>query len=327
VCVIETTWKGGLDGELGPYVQEALDIPEEDKGQRSWRILFFAWHTCTSYRQSHGYIDGESAKYFLSLAKLGVTLTNEQKLWYAEKRRTATNPKTVKEEYPSLMHECWENMPEGSIYGQYIETAKNSGRINNFQPDKKWPVHTFWDLGHPLNTVTWLVQVTREEIRILDVIMELDITLEERAAMLRAKAWDYGTHFLPWDADENNSAGLKQVDEFRRVLGPGVQVVPRTNSVWHAISLVRSLFPRFVFHRERCRTGIEHLSRYRAERETSTGIAKDVPLHDRYSHAADAFRQIAQAIDGHLLESANAVGGYVRGEESRLRVVRAGSWV
>ena len=97
VCVIETTWKGGLDGEIGPYVNEALSVPDAAKGAKSWRILFFGWQTEPSYRQSHGHIDPVSDEYFRDLARKGVHLTHEQKLWYAEKRRTSTEPQFTDE--------------------------------------------------------------------------------------------------------------------------------------------------------------------------------------------------------------------------------------
>lgn len=326
LCVIETTWKGGLDGEVGPYVQEALSVPEDQKGPKSWRILFFGWQTCAAYQQSHGVVDPESERYFAEVEKHGVILTREQKLWYAEKRRTATSAKTIKEEYPTLVHECWENLPQGSIYGRWIEEARAQGRITAFWSDRRWPVHTFWDLGHPLNTVTWLMQITPQEIRVIDILMEVDMTLEERAAWLRAKGWDYGCHCLPWDADEANSQSIKPVDEFRRVLGPSVRVVPKVLSVWDRISLTRGQLPRVVFHAENCKAGIEHLSRYRAERESTTGVAKDVPVHDRYSHAADAFGQMAQAIQAGLIEGGNVVGAHTPSAPRQLEVKKAGAW-
>ena len=69
---------------------------------------------------------------------------------------------------------------------------------------------------------------------------------------------------------------------------------------------------------------IEFLGRFRAERETSTGIAKDVPLHDRYSHAASAFAQLGLVISGGLVQYANHVGERnPMVERNPLRVVRA----
>ena len=319
-CVVETTWEGGLDGELGPYVAEALRVPEEQKGRRSWRILFFGWHTDRLYRQSHGYVDAESAKYFQEAEAMGLVLEHEQKLWYAERRRTKSR---VKAEFPSFAHECWDSMPEGSIYGAWIERAKDAGRINDFQTDTRWPVHTFWDLGLPINTVCWLIQVTPQEIRVLDVQMELDITLVERWARLRAKGFTFGTHYLPWEADAAGTTGIKDVDEFRRVCGPNVRIVPVTHNKWTAITATREMFGRFVFHATNCEVGLEHLKRYRAERATSSGIAKDVPVHDKYSHAADAFRQCVQAIHAGMIEGGQAVGAVVQKSANAGMVRRA----
>lgn len=326
VCVIETTWKGGLDGELGAYVTEALSTPEKDLGPQSWRILFFPWWGCPRYSRSYGQIDATSLEYFKKIEQAGVVLTDAQKRWYAEKRRTATSDKTMMEEYPSLVHECWQNLPQGSIYGRWMGEALSEGRITPFLPDKRFPVHTYWDIGHPLNTVTWLMQVTPNEIRVLDILMEVDMTLEERAAHLRALGWDYGWHYLPWDADEKNTQSIKPIDEFRRVLGWNVMVVPKVMSVWDRINATRAVLPRCVFQSERCRVGIEHLNRYRAERESSTGISRDVPVHDRYSHAADAFGQMACAITAGLVENGSSVGGRVAAQGNKLMVKKAGVW-
>lgn len=319
LCVIETTWKGGLDGEVGPYVVESLATPESEKGPKSWRILFFGWQSCPLYRQEHGYIDSISAKYFAEVEAAGVTLTQEQKLWYAEKRRTATSAKTIKEEYPTLVHECWENVPAGSIYGTQIELAKSSGRVRDFETDR-WPVHTFWDLGLPINTVTWYAQIRPEAILILDVDFELDIEMTERVALIRAKGWNYGMHFLPWEAGQKGTLSTSPAAEYAKHLGQTVRVVPQIGRVTDGINLVQKDFSRMVFHKERCGKALDWLAHYRSERESSSGIAKDVPVHDRYSHAADALRQVSQAIAAGLIEGGNTVGATV---DSKPRIIQA----
>lgn len=345
IKIIETTWQGGLDGEMGPYVNEALDTPEHQKGPKSWRILFFPWFTEPTYRQPHGYIDPVSAAYFREiapkiLADHGAVLTPEQMLWYAEKRRTAVSAKTMKEEYPSLCSECWENVPVGSIYGKWIDEARVEGRISNFTAPRDYPVHTFWDLGHSMNTVDILIQITPNQIRIVDALMEVDMTVEQRGEWHKQLGWNYGNHYLPWDADTDNaSIGIKPIDHYRRVFGPTCRVVPQCRTKWDGIGIVRANFNRFVFCADalakdtstpggRVKQLIEHLGRYRAERETSTGIAKDEPVHDRYSHAADALRQLGQAMWSGLVENANTVGGRPQlfaDVGRRIRVVGAGS--
>ena len=75
-----------------------------------------------------------------------------------------------------------------------------------------------------------------------------------------------------------------------------------------------------VFHKERCGKALDWLAHYRSERESSSGIAKDVPVHDRYSHAADALRQVSQAIAAGLIEGGNTVGATV---DSKPRIIQA----
>jgi len=327
VIVVETTWHGGLDGELGPFVNEALNTPEDQKGRPSWRILFFPWWGSASYRSDDGYEDPDSRRYFDKLVdEYGITLDAPQRRWYSSQRRTR-GARAMRSQFPSVMSECWESMPEGSILGPSIERARSEQRIKAYMPDGRWPVHTFWDLGHPLNTVTWLAQVTPEEIRVLDVIMELDVTLESRAALLAAKGWTYGNHFLPHDAGIRQTSGLCQADEFRRIfmaVGGHVRIVPRVADVWQGINALRGIFPRLVFRDPECRPGIDHLARYHAVRETSTGIARDEPVHDRYSHASDAIRQLAQALDGHMLAGGHSVAPSVgRARSTADQIIRA----
>lgn len=337
LCVIETTWKGGLDGEIGPYVTEALETPEDQRGPKSWRIMFFGWQLCPLYRQSHGYIDAISAEYFRECEKKGVLLDHEQKLWYAEKRRTATSAKTIKEEYPTFVEECWENTPVGSIYGKWIEEARAGGRIINTLPPRDYPVHTFWDIGHPNNTVALLVQMTPTQIRIVDVLMETDATIEQRGEWMRQTGWDFGVHYFPWDADsDKDSIGTSPMTTFRRVFGPTCRVVPKCHSQWDGISAMRTNFNRCVFVCDnnakigdhstpgaRMKQFLEFLGRFRADRETSTGIAKDVPVHDRYSHCASAFAQLGLTILGGGIEHANSVGYRQPQARQPLKVIRA----
>lgn len=308
LCVIETTWEGGLDGEVGNFAKEALATPEESKGPKSWRILFFGWHTDKGNRQSHGYIDGESAKYFEDCEVLGLFLDHEQKLWYAEKRRTMDSVGTnVKSEYPTFVHECWHQLPKGSIYGPWLEKARADGRISNFLVDTRWPVDTFWDCGHPLNTVTWLIQTTPWEIRVVGVLMDLDITLEERKARLDATGFNFRYHCIPWETDEKNTHSKKPSDEYRRVLGSGVRVIDKIDNKWTGIGYIRGMFSRMAFHATNCEQGIDHLGRYWAKTESSTGTAVDTPVHDKFSHAADAFRQYGQAVENGVIPNAQTV--------------------
>ena len=49
------------------------------------------------------------------------------------------------------------------------------------------PWSNCWDLGSPLNTVTWFFQIVGPEIRIIDCDSDLDLTPVQRVARMLAK--------------------------------------------------------------------------------------------------------------------------------------------
>jgi hypothetical protein len=97
-------------------------------------------------------------------------------------------------------------------------------------------------------------------------------------------------------------------------------VVPRTSDVWQGINATRNILTSCIFHK-RCSeqvwdediqshyvSGIECLEYYRCAPSGSNGVIKNAPLHDQYSHGADAFRMFSEALAIGCV-SKNARGG------------------
>jgi hypothetical protein len=300
ITIVETTWSGGLDGEPGKLVQEALDTPEDQKCPKSWRVMFFDWMSEPTYTQEHGYIDKASAKHFADCEAMGAKFTHGQKLWYAEIIRTKGLNK-AKSQYPTFQHECWESVPEGSIYGDLIELSRAEGKIFDF-PIPDTAVDTFWDFGHPINTVCWFAQITSSEIRVIGCDMDRDIELTDRFADYKAIGYAFGTHYLPWDTGEKQSSGKTQAQMFTAdlrlaKLGGCVKIVPCTPTVWDGIGDLKKVWSRLVFHQTNTKEALAQLAQYRFIRESSTGIVKNVPVHNKYSHKGDSLRQLGQALN------------------------------
>ena len=85
-------------------------------------------------------------------------------------------------------------------------------------------------------------------------------------------------------------------------------VIPRTSDVWQGINATRNILPSCIFHK-RCSqqvwdddiqdsyvSGIECLENYRVAPSGANGALKAMPLHDQYSHGADAFRMFSEAL-------------------------------
>jgi phage terminase large subunit len=63
-----------------------------------------------------------------------------------------------------------------------------------------------------------------------------------------------------------------------------------------SINAARTVFPNCYFDRENTADGLNCLRHYRYDVDPETGQFSKQPLHDQYSHGADAFRYIALMI-------------------------------
>ena len=87
----------------------------------------------------------------------------------------------------------------------------------------------------------------------------------------------------------------KSAAEIMTALGWEVEVIP-IGDVEHGIRLGRMLFPRLWMDKEKTFRLQECLKRYRRSINATTNQPGG-PLHDEYSHGADAFRYLATCID------------------------------
>jgi hypothetical protein len=296
--VIETTWMGGKKGELWELVEPILRNDPNAKGV----IYFFPWHDDPEAIETEGSITKETEEYFKQLeSKLGKRFNQEQKKWYAAKKvkyRHAT-----KREYPSTLAEAFAAPIKGAIYAPYLDEAEAEQRITNFPVDRSALVHTAWDLGTPFNTVTWFFQMIGQEIRIVDCMLEKNLTPVDRVAAINAKGYPLGVHLFPHDGKRDTDTGESIADKFTQAGLSNIRIVPRTKSVWVGINATEEAFPRFLFHRANTEKGRERLVNYRVDNESSTGKAIETPVHDRNSHAADALRMIKEGETAGLIRA------------------------
>jgi hypothetical protein len=152
------------------------------------------------------------------------------------------------------------------------------------------------------------------EIRVIDVDMDLDVPPVERVARMLAKGCFYGSHFLPHDAAQTMKSGRTFLNELKDAGLANCRAVPRTYDIWVGINRLRQMLPRFSFRVPQCEKGVEMLSVYHTARETSTGVARDEPVHDFSSHACDALRVIAEAEAAGMLRTAGSTSNVRRRE-------------
>jgi phage terminase large subunit len=192
---------------------------------------------------------------------------------------------------------------EGAIYFEAMAASINAGRIRQVQHDGALKTHVIVDLGWNDATTIILCQKVASEIRIIHYIEGNQRTLADYSAELKALRLDdqpmnWGDVWLPHDGFHVRHQTGK--DDAAVMRGLGWNIAPKEGltmtTINNGINRAREIFPRVFFHDTRCERLIECLKRYRWNVSQKTGEAA-APLHDEYSHGADAFRYMALASD------------------------------
>lgn len=181
----------------------------------------------------------------------------------------------------------------GAYYGKEMEEAMRSGRIGDVPWDDKLPVHTAWDLGYSDSTAIWFWQMAAGQIRVIDFYENHGHQIPHYAAVLAAKPYRYGEHWFPPDVRAHVLGMHRTRVETLIEHGLKPRVLPE-QKVMDGINAARVLFPRIWFDKG-CGEGLEALRQYRTDFDEKLKVFKEHPLHNWASHAADAFRYMAEA--------------------------------
>lgn len=185
---------------------------------------------------------------------------------------------------------------KGTYYSQYMADAAAGGRIRSVPYDPSLGVITAWDLGIGDATAIWFAQRIFREVRLIDY-MEIDGKgIPEIVRALKAKPYIYTTHLLPHDASARELGTGKSRQEVLRSLGIIADIVPKLK-VDDGIQAVRNLLPLCWFDEEKTHQGLECLREYRRAWDFKLNMFQNKPLHNEFSHGADAFRMLAIGID------------------------------
>lgn len=188
----------------------------------------------------------------------------------------------------------WAAAVRGSYYALEMERTRKEGKITNVPHAKILPVDVAFDLGMDDATAIWFVQCVGQEIRLIDYQEFSNTSLQDILIQLSREPYVYGTAILPHDAQVRElSTGRTRVQTFEEcALFQSVEVTPRIK-IGDGINAVRQLFPQLYFDQSRTLKGVDCLENYRKQYDPKTGEFKENPVHDKFSHGADAMRYLA----------------------------------
>jgi phage terminase large subunit len=181
---------------------------------------------------------------------------------------------------------------DGSIFGQEIEAAKETGRIGSVPYDKNFPVYVGWDLGYSDFTSLWFAQFIGEEVFFIDFYQNHLQDISHYARVLQSRNYVYDLDLLPHDAAQTSLGTGKSIRERLESLGRRVEVLPRLSKK-EQIDETRRILAKCKFDADACAEGLHHIKRYQYEFNERTGIFGRDPLHNEHSHAADALISVA----------------------------------
>lgn len=200
----------------------------------------------------------------------------------------ATMPKA---EYDNIWEGKTKPAVTGAIYADEIAKAQEDGRIGLFPYDPALKVHCIFDLGWNDKMSIILVQRHLSALRVIEYVEDSHKTLDWYSAELKKKNLNWGKVWLPHDGAHGDYKTGKSAETIMRELGWDVGITPK-QGVEAGIKLARMVFGQVYIHKPLCERLIQCLKRYKRGVPVSTG-EPGAPVHDEWSHGADAFRYLA----------------------------------
>lgn len=294
VCVIESTAEGDN------LFKDMWDTATQFSGNltdKDFKPMFLSWvYDADCNLSIEQEIDSKSAEYFAKIEEeLGVVLTRTQKnFWIAQKRELGDD---IHQEYPATAGEAFLTNKEGTYYSAYyLRLVKNRGREVSGLFDKNLPVQVAVDLGRNDSFVLLFFQTFLDGWRIINSYDNSGLGIKHYCEIMdtlkETEGYDISTIVLPHDAAVRDlTSDLTREEAFWKYGYTNTLIVDRTKSVGNDIELVRQALDR-IYIDPKAQYIIDCFYNYKKEWDARLNNWKNVPAHDKYSHGADAIRQM-----------------------------------
>ncbi len=219
--------------------------------------------------------------------------------WFPETLRLEKDALFVRDR--EAYNTVWEGMcrqtVDGAIFAKEMQQAEFEGRITRVPYDATKPVLAIFDIGWSDATAVWFLQFIGMETRLIRYYETNQTTMSDILAKMQTFGYVYETLYLPHDAQNKTLAAHgRSIEDIVRSAGFNVRIIDRV-PIADSINAARTIFSKCYFDRENCYEGLQCLRHYRYDTDPETGAFSRKPLHDNYSHGADAFRYIGLMIN------------------------------
>jgi len=202
-----------------------------------------------------------------------------------------------REAYNTVWEGLCRQTVDGAIFAKELTMAELDGRICNVPYDPIKPCHVVFDLGWADSTAYWIVQFIAQEVRLIRYHEDNQQTIAHYLGKIQSYGYVIDTIWLPHDAGNKTLASHgKSIEEVVRAANFNTRVIERTPIV-DSINAARMMFNKCWFDRNNTHEGLQCLRHYRYDVDPDTKQFSQKPLHDTYSHGADAFRYIGLMVN------------------------------
>ncbi len=183
---------------------------------------------------------------------------------------------------------------KGAYYAKEMAVAKQQGRITRVPIEPVLPVDTDWDLGVDDAMAIVFSQSTRAgEVRIVDYYEASGEGFPHYVKVLADKGYVYGKHYPPHDIAVREMGTGKSRKETAASLGLRFQPPLPALALADGIDAARLILAKCWFDEAKTAPLVECLRHYRKSYNQRLDMFTESPVHDKYSHGADAFRGLA----------------------------------
>lgn len=208
-----------------------------------------------------------------------------------ESERTHALATLTKADYDNIWEGACLPAVQGAIYADQIASSIEAGRICPVPYDPALKVHVVWDLGWNDSMFLVLVQKHLSTLRVIETIEDDHKTYDWFSAELKNKRLNWGNMWLPHDAMHASPESGRTPNQILQALGWTTRPIPN-QPIETGIKQARMSFSQVYFDKTKSDRLVQCLKRYRRNIPTTTGEPAS-PVHDEYSHGADAFRYLA----------------------------------
>jgi hypothetical protein len=205
----------------------------------------------------------------------------------------------AKEEFAQEYLCDWAASIRGAYFSDELTEAREQKRVGKVPHDPAVLVDTWWDLGMDDSTAIWFTQNAGREIHVVDYYESSDHGLmhyrDKLEELKKERKYRYGQHTGPHDLAVRELGTGRSRLEVARDMGLYFEAAKKPKQKADAISAARKMIGVCWFDETRCQVGINALENYRKEWDAKNNVYREKPLHDQYSHAADAFMTLAMA--------------------------------